>query len=205
MPEVDAAIAGQDAAVVGLASASPRRRELLLQIGVVHRRVAVDVDESLRSGEAAEDYVRRLARDKAEAGFASLAGRLPVLGADTSVVVDGCVLGKPACAADARRMLCLLAAREHDVMSAVAISSAQGTRVSLNRSRVRFRAIDQRELDIYCASAEPLDKAGGYAIQGRAAVFVEHLQGSYSGVMGLPLFETAALLAEVDIDVLAGA
>ena len=190
---------------VGLASASPRRRELLLQIGLLHQQVAVDVDESLRAGEPAEEYVRRLAREKAEAGYRRLAAGVPVLGADTAVVVDDVVLGKPADYADAHRMLRLLAGREHEVISAVAVCGAGITRDVLSTSRVRFRPIGEVELERYCATGEPLDKAGGYAIQGRAAVFVEHLEGSYSGVMGLPLFETAALLAAVGVDVLADA
>ena len=162
----------------------------------------VDVDESARVEEPPERYVQRLACEKAEAGFVVLAGSLPVLGADTAVVVDGRVLGKPADVAEAGRMLRLLAGREHIVLSAVALCGENGTLTALSRSQVWMRPIGEPEVARYCASGEPMDKAGGYAIQGRAAVFVERLEGSYSGVMGLPLYETAALLAAIGIDVL---
>ena len=186
-----------------LASQSPRRRELLEQIGVSFRLLKVDIDESRHDGESARDYVQRLAEQKAIAGWGSLsaAERAPVLGADTAVVIDGEILGKPAGPEDASRMLTRLSGRTHDVLSAVCIND--GTpRTRLSRSRVSFRPISDSELAAYCASAEPLDKAGAYGIQGRAAVFVSALEGSYSGVMGLPLYETAALLSELGIEVL---
>ena len=174
--------------MLALASASPRRRELLEQIGLRYRLVAVDV--------------RRVARAKAEAGRSALDEDLPVLGADTAVILAGEVLGKPRDAADARRMLGALAGREHLVMSAVALATAAGSSDTLSTSRVRLRALGEAEVARYVAGGEPMDKAGGYAIQGLGAVFVERLEGSYSGVMGLPLFETAALLGEVGIHVI---
>ena len=167
--------------------------------------MAVDLDERQLPGEAADAYVIRLARAKAEAGRAAMDAAVPVLGADTTVVLDGEVLGKPSDAADAGRMLRRLSGREHLVMSAVTLLRSDGVGNALSTSRVRFREIREDELRGYCESGEPMGKAGAYAIQGRAAVFVSHLDGSYSGVMGLPLFETAALLAEAGIDVLADA
>lgn len=191
-----------------LASASPRRRELLQQIGVAHLVRAADVDERVQPGELPADYVRRLARTKALAVFDSSTAprnavgvRLPVLGADTTVVIDERILGKPLDLADCRAMLGRLAGREHEVLSAVALVHEGGSDVQLSRSRVRFRAIDAAEIDRYWASGEPRDKAGAYAIQGLGAVFVEALSGSYSGVMGLPLFETATLLVAAGVPV----
>lgn len=187
-----------------LASQSPRRRELLEQIGVSFRLLAVNVDESREDGESAQDYVQRLAEQKAAAGWRSLsaAERAPVLGADTAVIIDGEILGKPDGPEDASRMLIRLSGRTHEVLSAVCVND--GTpRTLLSRSRVTFRLISDSERAVYCASDEPLDKAGAYGIQGRAAVFVSALEGSYSGVMGLPLYETAALLSELGIEVFA--
>jgi len=135
---------------------------------------------------------------------ASLGTTLPVLGADTAVVLDGQMLGKPADRAAGLAMLALLSARSHEVLSAVALAVPGGVRSMLSRSQVRFRALSAQECAAYWDSGEPQDKAGGYAIQGRAAVFVEELHGSYSGVMGLPLFETAALLAEAGVSIWAG-
>lgn len=189
--------------VVYLASQSPRRRELLDQIGVAHRVLAVDIDETRRAGETAADYVQRLAREKAAAGRAAAQAQglapLPVLGADTAVVLDGHILGKPADAAAARATLQCLAGRAHDVLTGVALQTAAGVEVALSRTTVWFRALDAAEIDAYWASGEPRDKAGAYGIQGRAAVFVERIEGSYSGVVGLPLFETAALLRRAGI------
>lgn len=187
--------------LVYLASASPRRRELLAQIGVAFEVVAVAVDEALRPGEAPEVYALRLAVAKARAGHALRAGR-PALGADTAVVVDGAILGKPRDRADALAMLERLSGRTHHVHTAVALVAADGTVHSrLSVSAVTFRALSAAERAAYWASGEPADKAGGYAIQGRAAVFVARLEGSYSGVMGLPLFETAELLETCGIAV----
>jgi septum formation protein len=204
---------------VYLASGSPRRRQLLKQIGVYFQVLKVDVDESVRAGETPPEYVTRLARAKAAAGVrraaessegaavaeagaaatARTSGAEPesgivVLGADTAVVVDGAILGKPADAQDGERMLRLLSGRAHDVLTAVALATPQGVVSRLSASEVTFRAIDAEEARAYWESAEPADKAGGYAIQGYGAVFVSGLKGSYSGVMGLPLFETAELL-----------
>ena len=186
--------------VLVLASRSPRRRELLDQAGIAHRVLAVDVDETRLPGEAPAVYVERLARAKARAGLAG-AGDLPVLGADTAVVVDGDVLGKPADRADGLAMLARLAGRAHEVLTAVALARPGGEEhCRLSVSHVTFRALTDAEIAAYWATGEPADKAGGYAIQGRAARFVTRLEGSYSGVVGLPLHETAELLAAAGID-----
>ena len=189
-----------DTGFVYLASQSPRRRELLHQIGVPFRPVSVVVDEAVRQGEAAPDYVVRLAIAKAEAGWQAAHGlsamgqAAPVLGADTAVVLEGRILGKPQGRDDAVRMLGELSGRTHSVLTAVAVCDAAGTAWRMSRSEVSFRDIDPRERSAYADSGEPEGKAGAYAIQGYGAVFVEQLHGSYSGVMGLPVFETAALL-----------
>jgi septum formation protein len=185
-----------------LASRSPRRRELLTQIGVDYEVVDVDVDESHRPGEGPEAFVQRLAMDKARAGFAASRSNLPALGSDTIVVRDEDVLGKPAGREDAAAMLRSLAGRSHRVMTAVALVDDSRQAVRLNISQVTFRPLSEAEIMAYCKTAEPDDKAGAYAIQGLAAAFIVELQGSFSGVMGLPLFETAELLAEFEIRVL---
>jgi septum formation protein len=186
-----------------LASQSPRRRELLQQIGIRFRLLEVEVDESRREDESAQDYVLRLAEEKSVSGWKSLPAenRAPVLGADTVVVIEGEILGKPADSNEASDMLAKLSGRTHEVLSSVCVTSGV-SRSRLSRSLVSFRPISDAERAAYCATTEPLDKAGAYAIQGRAAVFVSNLEGSYSGVMGLPLYETAALLSEVGVDVL---
>jgi septum formation protein len=186
---------------VYLASASPRRRELLRQIGVAYRRLAVAVDETPLSGETPHDYVARLALLKAQTGCAMLGRRAshPVLGADTAVVAEGAILGKPRDREEGLAMLALLSGREHQVFSAVALATPARSAVKVQASRVWFRALEPAERAAYWASGEPLDKAGGYAIQGRAGAFIAELRGSYSGVMGLPLFETAELLREFGI------
>ena len=190
------------APILYLASASPRRRELLAQIGVTCRVVPVDLDESPDPGETPEHYVQRLALDKARAAH-TLVGKTAdvlILAADTAVVVDADILGKPRSAADAASMLRRLSGREHRVLSGVALIGADGVDASaVSESRVRMRTILETEMAAYWATGEPVDKAGGYAIQGRAAVFVEALSGSYSGVMGLPLFETAGLLSAAGV------
>ncbi len=180
-----------------LASASPRRRELLTQIGVVHDLLPVDIDETPRPNEAPAAYVLRLAQEKAQAALARLdpAQPLCVLGADTTVVLAGRILGKPADRADGLAMLAALSGQTHQVLTAVALADARRCEVRLVESRVTFRAIADEEAARYWDSGEPADKAGGYAIQGLGAVFVRELQGSYSGVVGLPLCETAELLA----------
>jgi len=186
-----------------LASKSPRRRELLAQIGVSYGIIAAELDEAPLPGEAPEDYAQRVALDKARAGRALLAvlDPVPVLGADTLVTIDGRILGKPRDADEALTMLRLLSGRTHRVLSAVALIGAEERQV-LSTSEVSFRPISDQEARAYWASGEPLDKAGGYAIQGSGAVFARELRGSYSGVMGLPLFETARLLAAEGILVL---
>jgi septum formation protein len=195
------------APVVILASASPRRTELLLQIGVSHRVVPAQIDERRAAGEPIEDCVRRLAKNKAlevQVALAAVAGattavEFAVLGADTAVVIDDDLLGKPRDRADALAMLARLSGRWHQVLSAVALASAHGMQCTVSRSEVRFRALSERECALYWDSGEPCDKAGAYAIQGLGAAFVQELRGSYSGVVGLPLFETARLLAEAGV------
>jgi septum formation protein len=184
---------------VYLASASPRRSELLRQIGVPFTVRAAAIAEDRLAGEAPEAYVTRLAAAKAEAVWAAVADSRPVLGADTAVVLDGEVLGKPETAAEAAAMLERLSGRAHRVLTAVAVRHAGGVESGLSDSEVRFRATTAAERLAYCATGEPFDKAGGYGIQGHAAVFVESVTGSYSGVVGLPLYETAALLKRVGV------
>jgi septum formation protein len=188
---------------VYLASASPRRSELLRQIGVRFEVLPAAIPEDQAAGEAPEAYVTRLAAAKAAAVWATLlpATQRPVLAADTAVVLDDRVLGKPADALDAAAMLEQLSGRAHRVLTAIALKAGEAdAETRLCESEVRFRATTAAERRAYCATGEPLDKAGGYGIQGRAAVFVEHLQGSYSAVVGLPLFETTALLARHGVD-----
>lgn len=189
--------------VLYLASASPRRRELLDQIGVAHEVRPVDLDESRQSGESPSEYVVRLARAKAEAAWDRFARaeEHPVLAADTAVVLGDAILGKPRDQADALRMLGELSGRTHRVLTAVALRDGQGLRSHLNESRVTFRQLSSSEAKQYWDTGEPADKAGAYAVQGAAAVFIERIEGSYSGVMGLPLFETAELLRQAGIDV----
>jgi len=242
-----------------LASGSPRRRELLQQIGVSFRVLGTGVDETALPDEAPAAYVARLAAAKAEAGWRAVAGvavraadtagggavfaastailaadtavlagdtaagdaefkadtaagvavlaadtavlaaDTAVLAADTAVVIDGGIIGKPADRADGERMLLRLSGRTHEVLTAVALRSAHALNSRLSRSEVTFRHIGEGEARAYWETGEPADKAGGYAIQGRAAVFVAHLRGSYSGVMGLPLFETAELLEQAGV------
>lgn len=178
-----------------LASASPRRRELLQQIGVPFSLLAVSVDEAPLPDEAAEDYVRRVALDKARAGLAVLPdANACVLAADTSVVLDQRILGKPADRADGLAMLAALSGRSHRVLTAIVLANRSACEVRLVDSEVEFRSIDASEAQAYWNSGEPRDKAGGYAIQGWGAVFVSQLHGSYSAVVGLPLCETAQLL-----------
>ncbi|MFN2309844.1 MAG: nucleoside triphosphate pyrophosphatase [Gammaproteobacteria bacterium] len=188
-----------------LASNSPRRRELLDQIGVTHRVLRVEVDEDPRPGEAADALVQRLALDKARAGRAGLppGDARPVLGADTVVVCDAQILGKPPTREVGLAMLNALSDRWHEVLTAVALAAGSREHCQICRSRVRFRAIAPAEAAAYWDTTEPADKAGGYAIQGLGAVFVAELTGSYSGVMGLPLFETAQLLDAFGIAVFA--
>lgn len=184
-----------------LASASPRRRELLRQLGVAYRLLQVEVDETPLDEEHPCDYVPRLALAKAEAGLQALGRRrsAPVLGADTAVVVEGMILGKPRDQEEGLAMLTRLSGCEHQVLSAVALVTPAQIAVKSHESRVRFRKLTADERAAYWETGEPWDKAGGYGIQGRAAAFIEELHGSYSGVMGLPLFETAELLREFGV------
>jgi len=186
---------------VYLASGSPRRRELLQQIGVSFRVVTAAVDEAVRLAESASTYVLRLAAAKAEAGWETSrdGSHVPVLAADTAVVLDGRILGKPADGQDAEGMLGRLSGRTHEVLTAVALRTADGLQSRISRSEVTFRSIAAGEARAYWETGEPSDKAGAYAIQGLGAIFIADLRGSYSGVMGLPLFETAELLSNAGL------
>jgi septum formation protein len=179
-----------------LASASPRRRELLAQLGVPHEVLAVDVDETPLPGESPAALAQRLAHAKAVAGRARAADARAVLGSDTVVAVEGRIFGKPLDRADALTMLAALAGREHRVLTAVALALPRAGTVleAMSETTVRMRAITPAEAARYWDTGEPAGKAGAYAIQGLGAVFIEHIRGSYSGVMGLPLYETARLL-----------
>nr|MBO2510515.1 septum formation inhibitor Maf [Gammaproteobacteria bacterium] len=183
-----------------LASGSPRRRELLAQIGVPFRVLKLEIDESALPGEAPEAYVERLARAKAQAGLVQLDDpEAVVLGADTAVVLDGRILGKPADRAAALATLQALSGREHLVLTAVALAASGRCKARVVASRVEFRSLSDAEIAAYWETGEPRDKAGSYGIQGLAAVFVRALHGSYSAVVGLPLCETAELLAEFGV------
>lgn len=193
-----------------LASQSPRRRELLKQIGVNFELLLLrsdpyrkmDVDEAPYSGESPEEYVQRVCRTKAEAGYAALMQRnlppFPVLAADTTVALDGKVFGKPDNPGHAAEMLRLLSGCEHQVLSAVAVAMEEHIETALSVSTVRFAPLGEDRIQRYLLTREYMDKAGAYAIQGHAGAFVEHISGSYSGVMGLPLFETVQLLRHFD-------
>jgi septum formation protein len=196
-----------------LASQSPRRLELLRQVGLTPTVLPLrtggdraDVTETPLPDEPGIDYVLRLARMKVEAGVSAQRSRRlppwPILAADTTVTQDGQILGKPADAAEAATMLRLLARRTHTVLTAVAAAHQGHIRLALSESQVTLRALSEAEIATYIASGEPFDKAGGYGIQGRAALFIKQLSGSYSGVVGLPLYETAQLLQEVGFEVL---
>ena len=179
-----------------LASQSPRRRELLARLGLAFGVLDIDVAEQRASAEAPEDYVRRVAREKAGAGLLQVmqSPDVLVIGADTEVVLGDEVFGKPSDAADAAAMLRRLSGRTHRVLSAVSVISAGRELQALSESEVTFAELDEHTIETYVASGEPDGKAGAYAIQGLAQAFVPRLSGSYSGVMGLPLFETAQLL-----------
>ncbi|MBS0319591.1 MAG: septum formation inhibitor Maf [Proteobacteria bacterium] len=192
-----------------LASKSPRRQALLAQLGVPYElllmreapgRVA-DVIEEVLAGEPARHYVERIARTKANVGWERTQKRKlpphPVLGADTEVVLDDVVFGKPVDAADAAAMLARLAGRTHDVITGVAVRHEDDVVFAMSESRVTFAKMSPAEIKAYVATGEPLDKAGAYAIQGRAAAFVTRIEGSYTGIVGLPLYETSQLLAEL--------
>lgn len=188
-----------------LASGSSRRRALLDQLGLQYEVIVTGIDESARTGEPAADYVCRIASEKARGGAEARRSALPVLAADTEVVVDGDILGKPEDAAHAAEMLMRLSGRAHDVLSAVVLRlPGGGEELRLNASRVSFAPLDAGWIAAYCATREPFDKAGAYAIQGCAAQYISKLEGSYSGVMGLPLFETAELLRRAGVTILPG-
>lgn len=186
-----------------LASQSPRRRELLGQISAMFSTLDVEIPEQREAGESPQDYVHRVAREKARAGMAMLGNderdHAMVLGADTEVVLDDDVFGKPRDAADATAMLQRLSGRTHEVISAVWLVGSSQEVGDACVSRVRFAALDEATIHAYVASKEPFGKAGAYAIQGRGATLIEHLEGSYSGVMGLPLFETVRLLRKFGV------
>jgi septum formation protein len=182
-----------------LASASPRRSQLLQQIDIPHEVRPVAIDETPRPGEAPAAYVLRLAEAKALALWDSVSPsrRLPVLAADTTVAFEGAILGKPADLGEARAMLSRLSARTHEVHTAIAVLHEGGMATRVSTSEVSFRDLSVAEIDWYWGTGEPADKAGGYAVQGKAAIFIRHIAGSYSGVMGLPIYETWELLAPV--------
>lgn len=184
-----------------LASASPRRSELLKQIGVHHSIMAVDIDETPWPDESPAAYVERVAAEKSALCQAISDTDLPILAADTSVICDGRILGKPEDLQHAVEMLSLLSGRKHQVYSAVSLRGRQHWQ-ALSVSDVCFRPLSHREIVAYWQTGEPHDKAGGYAIQGLASVFIESITGSFSGVMGLPLFETAQLLSLAGIDII---
>lgn len=197
-----------------LASKSPRRRELLRQIGVDFEILmlrdtpgrAEAVSEIPHPDEDPEVYVRRVAREKGEAGWQAVLGRKlplrPVLSADTTVSIDGKILGKPSDANEAMKMLRWLSGRTHHVLTAITVTAEGKMSEALSRSEVRFAHLDETSLRAYCATKEPYDKAGAYGVQGYAAQFIEFISGSYSGIMGLPLFETSRLLQRVGIKTL---
>lgn len=188
-----------------LASASPRRAELLTQIGVRFTVAPADIDESQWVSESAADYVSRMALEKAAAGRVGQELGISVLGADTTVVCDEQVFGQPVDSSDAKRMLLALSNRTHRVLSAVAVDNGIHRNMLLSETRVTFREITVQECDNYWQTREPLGKAGGYAIQGLGAIFVAQLEGSYSGVVGLPLAETEMLLKQFSIPLWQGA
>ncbi len=189
---------------VYLASASPRRQALLQSVGLHFEVIAADVDETHRNGEPPDRFVQRLAKEKAQQVGARLANQKralhPIVAADTCVVIDDHVLGKPRDRDHAVQMLGRLSGRSHDVLTAVVVCRGNDIWSVVSRSRVKFKTLSDDEIVRYCRTLEPLDKAGAYAIQGLASGFVEHLQGSYTGVVGLPMFELRMLLVRAGID-----
>lgn len=179
-----------------LASRSPRRRELLQQMAVDFVVIALDIDESVQAGETPERYVRRIAEEKARAGQTLLKDGLtkPVLAADTAVIVNDRIFGKPVDDADARRMLKQLSGNTHRVMTAVSLAGSENLHHAISVSEVRFAVLSETDIDWYVSTGEGSDKAGSYAVQGLGAIFIEQIKGSYSGIMGLPIRETAQLL-----------
>lgn len=189
--------------MIYLASQSSRRAELLTQIGVEFTQFSVDIDEAALQGECPEALVARLALQKAKAGLAKLhedrLEQAPVLGSDTAVLCRGKIMGKPVDKADGLAMLSLLSAYPHQVLTAVALVGEGYEECTTSVNQVSFRALSEQEIEQYWETGEPVDKAGGYAVQGAAAVFIERLEGSYSSVMGLPLYETAQLLQQAGV------
>ncbi len=184
---------------IHLASSSPRRHEILDTLGLRFTAAGVDIDESRYDDEPVADMVVRLAVAKAAAARANVDQSMPVIGADTAVAVDDRVLGKPVSGDDAAQMLASLSGRTHEVLTGVALDYAGRVRTTTSVTEVRFREISPDEARAYWQSGEPLDKAGAYALQGMGGIFVEDIRGSYSGVVGLPVFETAALLADAGL------
>ncbi len=183
-----------------LASGSPRRRELLQRLAVTFRVEPADIDETRAVGEDPEDYVRRMAREKAQVGFKRAKNATPTLGSDTIVLLDGDILGKPGSQSEAETMLQRLSGRTHNVCTAVAlVLGADNMLETLNITAVTFGVMPNNWIENYCQSDEPMDKAGAYAVQGGAGQYVSRIEGSYSGVMGLPLYETASLLRKAGL------
>lgn len=183
-----------------LASASPRRHELLRQVGVTYRVRVADVDESVLPGERPAEYARRVARAKAVEILRRDSSGLPVLGADTAVVIDGEILGKPGSREEAMAMLRRLSGRTHEVYSAVALALPGGAvHERLNVTAVTFAELDEAWIESYCDTGDPMDKAGAYGVQGRAGAKISRIEGSFYGVMGLPLYETAELLRHAEV------
>lgn len=191
--------------MIYLASQSPRRAELLRQIGVEFDVHVVETDEARHPHEAAPDYVRRVAESKARCALDELSATAQdavVIAADTTISLDGDIIGKPADRHQCRCILGQLSGRDHEVFTAVALATRERVELRLSENRVWFRSLTQAEVEAYCNDPEPMDKAGAYAIQGRAAIFVSRLEGSYSAVMGLPLFETAELLRDAGVELI---
>ncbi|MCF7529379.1 Maf family protein [Neisseria lisongii] len=190
-----------------LASGSPRRREILENLGYRVERLAAEIDETPQAGEAAADYVRRMAEEKNAAAVAAWQAQhggfpaYPLLTADTTVAYQNCILGKPEHETQAAEMLSLLSGTTHQVLTAVCVYWQGETRCTVQQSDVAFKPLGKGEIADYIRSGEPMDKAGAYGIQGLGGVFVEHLQGSFTGVMGLPVFETVALLRDFGLNV----
>jgi len=198
--EIDSPDGGQTYDLV-LSSGSPRRRDILNQIGVRYIVAVPEIDESPRMGESGLEYVSRMALEKANKGYQLELSDRPVLGADTILVCDGQLFGKPSDFDAFREMITLLSGRKHSVLSAVAMSSRSNSGVLVSQTSVTFRAISDQEILSYWQTGEPKDKAGGYAIQGYGSIFVKEILGSYSGVVGLPIAETYSLLNEFDVPI----